>query len=171
MEHQINPHACFCYIYVEHRVEHEAQKVKENKYICMRNIVWNIKFINVHENTYIYMWNIVWNIKFINVVFEKNKILIPRNHIYIYEEHRVEHRFFKKPETFLILEASGLPKAETFTIFHSPMFAKCLQKSSKHVQPRNSSVEHLWNIKKCSFEGFRSPGGCCLKACSCHVGG
>ena len=120
---------------------------------------------------HIYMWNIVWNIKFINVVFEKNKILIPRNHIYIYEEHRVEHRFFKKPETFIILEASGLPKAETFTILHSPMFAKCLQKSSKHVQPRNSSVEHLWNIKKCSFEGFRSPGGCCLKACGCHVGG
>ena len=35
VEHQINPHACFCYIYiyVEHRVEHEAQKVKENTYI------------------------------------------------------------------------------------------------------------------------------------------
>ena len=107
------------------------------------------------------MWNIVWNIKFINV----------HESTYIYEEHRMEHRFLQKPETFLILEASGLPKAETFTIFHSPMFAKGLQKSSKHVQPRNSSVEHLWNIKKCSFEGFRSPGGCCLKACSCHVGG
>ena len=85
----------YIHIYVEHRVEDEAQKSKKNTYI------------------------------------------------YIYEEHRVEHRFFKKPETFLILEASGLPKAETFTIFHSPMFAKGLQKSSKHVQPRNSSVEHL----------------------------
>ena len=37
----------------------------------------------------------------------------------------------RKAETFIILEASGLPKAETFTIFHSPMFAKRLQKSSK----------------------------------------
>ena len=89
----------------------------------------------------------------------------------MYEEYRVEHRLLQKPETFIILEASGLPKAETFTIFHSPMFAKSLQKSSKHVQPRNSSVEYLWNIKKCSFEGFRSPGGSCLKAYGCHVGG
>ena len=120
--------------------------------------MWNIKFINVHENTYIYMRNIVWNIKFINVVFEKIQKLIPRNHIYIYEEHRVEHRFFEKPETFLILEVSCLPKAETFTIFHSPMFAKGLQKSSKHVQLRNSSVEHLWNIKSVLLKAFEALG-------------
>ena len=76
----------------------------------------------------------------------------------------MEHRFLQKPETFIILEASGLPKAETFTIFHSPMFAKSLQKSSKHVQPRNSSVEYQWNIKDLlrAFEAlgaFRSSFG------------
>ena len=64
-----------------------------------------------------------------------------------------------------------MPKAETFTIFHSPMFAKGLQKSSKHVQPRNSSVEYLWNIKKCYFEGFRSPGGFQVILWQGHVGG
>ena len=77
----------------------------------------------------------------------------------------------QKAETFIILEASGLPKAETFTIFHSPMFANSLQKSSKHVQPRNSSVEYLWNIKKCSFEGFRSPGGFQVILWQGHFGG
>ena len=107
----------------------------------MWNIVWHMKH-KIASKTHIYMRNIVW-------------------HIHV----------LQKAETFIILEASGLPKAETFTIFHSPMFAKSLQKSSKHVQPRNSSVEYLWNIKKCSFEGLRSPGGSCLKACSCHVGG
>ena len=136
----------------------------------MRDIVWNIKFINFHESTYLYEEHRVEHQNCICCLQENPKI-IPHNHIYIYEEHRVEHRFLQKPETFLILEASGLPKAETFTIFHSPMFAKGLQKSSKHVQPRNSSVEYLWDIKKCSFEGFRSPGGSCLKACGCHVGG
>ena len=134
----------------------------------MRNIVWNIKFI-IFTKAHIYE---EYRVEHPNcMLFSSKSKIIPRSHIYIYEEHRVEHRFLQKPETFLILEASGLPKAETFTIFHSPMFAKGLQKSSKHVQPRNSSVEHLWNIKKCSFEGFRSPGGSCLKACSCHVGG
>ena len=54
-----------------------------------------------------------------------------QKHIYIYEEYRVEYH----------------------------VFAKSFQKSSKNIQPRNSSVEYLWNIKKCSFEGFRSPGG------------
>ena len=36
----------------------------------------------------------------------------------------MEDRFLLKAETFSILEASDLPKAETFTIFNSPMFAK-----------------------------------------------
>ena len=89
----------------------------------------------------------MWNIKIAYAVVKNIKKLF-HGITSIYEEHRVEHRFLQKPETFLILEASGLPKAETFTILHSPMFAKSLQKSSKHVQPRNSSVEYLWNIKK-----------------------
>ena len=39
----------------------------------MRNIVWNIKFINFHESTYIYMRNIVWNIKIAYGVFKNTK--------------------------------------------------------------------------------------------------
>ena len=123
----------------------------------MRNIVWNIKFINFHESTYTYE---EYRVEHPNCIccFQENQKTIPRNHIYRYEEYRVEHRFLQKPETFLILEASGLPKAETFTIFHSPMFAKSLQKSSKHVQPRNSSVEHLWNIKSVLLKAFEALG-------------
>ena len=102
----------------------------------------------LQKHTYIDMRNIAWNIQIAYGILKKNPNLIRRNHIYIYEEYRVEYQFLQKAETFTILEASGLPKAETFAIFHSPMFAKSLQKSSKHVQPRNSSVEYLWNIKK-----------------------
>ena len=89
------------------------------------------------------MRNIVWHIQIAYGVLKKTQQLIPRNHIYIYEEYRVAYH----------------------------LFAKSFQKSNKNVQPRNSSVEYLWNIKKCSFEGFRSHGGSCLKACGCHVGG
>ena len=58
--------------------------------------MWNIKFINFHESTYIYMRNIVWDIKFINVVFEKIRKLIPRNHIYIYMRNIVWNIDFSK---------------------------------------------------------------------------
>ena len=135
----------------------------------MRNIVWNISFIKFHRNIDIYIYeehrveypNCIWH-------FEENpKINSTKSHIYIYEEYRVEYGFLQEAETLIILEASGLQKAETFTMLHSPMFAKSLQKSSKHVQPRNSSVEY----QKCYFESLRSPGSSCLKACSCHVGG
>ena len=42
------------------------------------------------------MRNIVWNIKFINVVFEKIQTLIPRNHIYIYMRNIVWNIDFSK---------------------------------------------------------------------------
>ena len=145
VEYQTEVSACFCYIYiyVEYRVEYEARKCFKSTYIYMRNIVWNIIFIKFHRNTYIYEEH---RVEYPNCIwhFEENPTInSTKSHIYIYEEYRVEYH----------------------------VFAKSFQKSSKNVQPRNSFVEYLWNIKKCSFEGFRSPGGSCLKACSCHVGG
>ena len=105
------------------------------------------------------MRNIVWHIQIAYGVLKKTQKLIPRYHIYIYMRNIVWHiHVLQKAETFIILEASGLPKAETFTILHSPMFAKSLQKSSKHVQPRNSSVEHLWNIKSVLLKAFEALG-------------
>ena len=73
VEHQSNPHACFCYIYMWNIVWNMKHKNKRKTHIYMRNIVWNIKFINFHESTYIYMRNIVWNIKIAYAVFKKSK--------------------------------------------------------------------------------------------------
>ena len=55
------------------------------------------------------MRNIVWNIKIAYAVFKNIKNNSTESHIY--EEYRVEHRCLQKPETFIILESSGLPKA------------------------------------------------------------
>ena len=174
VEYQFQVSACFCYIYIYMwnivwNMKHENAS-KTHIYIYMRNIVWNIIFIKFHRNTYIYMRNIAWNIQIAYGLLKKTQKLIRRNHIYIWGRS-CGILFFAKSLNIYHFGSVGLAKSWTFTIFHSPMFAKSLQKSSKHVQPRNSSVEYLWNIKKCSFEGFRSPGGSCLKACSCHVGG
>ena len=163
--------AIYIYIYVEYRVAYEAQNCFKNAYIYIWGISCCISNSINFTETHIYMRNIVLHIQIAYGVLKKTQNFIFRDHIYIYEEYRVAYPSFAKSWNIHHFRRLGVPKAETFTILQGPMFAKGLQKSSKHAQPRNSSVEYLWNIKKCSFEGFRSPGGSCLKACGCHVGG
>ena len=116
VEYQSNPHVFS--ICMWNIVWNMKHKNASKAHIYMRNIVWNIIFIKFHRNTYIYMRNIAWNIQIAYGIFKKSTKLIRRNHTYIYEEHRMEYH----------------------------VFAKSFQKSSKNVQPRNSSVEYLWNV-------------------------